>query len=263
MKKSMKLLVALLVLTMATFMMAGCGRTVKVGTGTDSKNQDNKSEKETSKNKLFDIADDDSDDDSDDDEEETTKKNSSKNNSSDDNSSKNNSSKNNTSKNDTSDKNSSANTSSWKSYSGDGYSIKLSSDWSKSRGSSAVDIAFAYDGATVNDDFTENINVVIQDLTGYDLDLESYKDLSLDQYDDLDYEVEDIYKKTIDGAKGYFCKVTCVESGINCVILQYFTVLDNNAYVFTFASDEDDFYDLEDEVMGIFETIEFDNVKGA
>ena len=250
MRKSMKLLATMLVLSMVMFLMAGCGRSVKVGTSDNSKTQDKKSDKDSSKDKLFDITDDDSDDDSDDDyysdddEEETTKKNSSKNNSSKKN-------------------NSSSNTSSWKSYSGDGYSIKLSSDWSKTKGSSAVDIAFAYDGTSQNDDFAENINVVVQDLTGYDLDLESYKDLSMDQYAELDYNVDDIYKKTIDGAKGYFCKVSCEESGINCVILQYFTVIGDNAYVFTFASDEDDFDDLEDEVMEIYETIEFDNVKGA
>lgn len=264
MRKSMKLLATMLVLSMVMFLMAGCGRSVKVGTSDNSKTQDKKSDKDSSKDKLFDITDDDSDDDSDDDyysdddEEETTKKNSSKNNSSKNNSSKDSSSKDNSSK----KNNSSSNTSSWKSYSGDGYSIKLSSDWSKTKGSSAVDIAFAYDGTTQNDDFAENINVVVQDLTGYDLDLESYKDLSMDQYAELDYNVDDIYKKTIDGAKGYFCKVSCEESGINCVILQYFTVIGDNAYVFTFASDEDDFDDLEDEVMEIYETIEFDNVKG-
>ena len=244
MRKSMKLLATMLVLSMVMFLMAGCGRSVKVGTSDNSKTQDKKSDKDSSKDKLFDITDDDSDDDSDDDyysdddEEETTKKNSSKNNSSKNNSSKDSSSK-------------------------DNSSIKLSSDWSKTKGSSAVDIAFAYDGTSQNDDFAENINVVVQDLTGYDLDLESYKDLSMDQYAELDYNVDDIYKKTIDGAKGYFCKVSCEEPGNNCVILQYFTVIGDNAYVFTFASDEDDFDDLEDEVMEIYETIEFDNVKGA
>ncbi|MCI5602942.1 MAG: hypothetical protein MR361_05550 [Clostridiales bacterium] len=272
MRKSMKLLATMLVLSMVMFLMAGCGRSVKVGTSTNSKTQDKKSDKDSSKDKLFDITDDDLDDDpdddddyySDDDEEETTKKNSSKSNSSKNNSSKDSSSKDNSSKNNSSKKNnSSSNTSSWKSYSGDGYSIKLSSDWSKTKGSSAVDIAFSYDGTSQNDDFAENINVVVQDLTGYDLDLESYKDLSMDQYAELDYNVDDIYKKTIDGAKGYFCKVSCEEPGNNCVILQYFTVIGDNAYVFTFASDEDDFDDLEDEVMEIFETIEFDNVKGA
>lgn len=274
----MKLLATMLVLSMVMFLMAGCGRSVKVGTSANSNKQDKKSDKNSSKDKIFDITDDDMDDDSDydlDDEKETTKKNnssknnssknnSSKDNSSKDNSSKDNSSKDNSSKNNSSKKNNStSNTSSWKSYSGDGYSVKLSSDWSKTKGSSAVDIAFTYNGTGLNDDFAENINVVVQDLKGYDLDLESYKDLSMDQYAELDYNVDDIYKKTIDGAKGYFCKVSGEESGINCSILQYFTVIGDNAYVFTFAADEDDFDNLEDEVMEIYETIEFDNVKGA
>jgi outer membrane biogenesis lipoprotein LolB len=263
MRKRMKLLATMLVLSMVMFLMAGCGRSVKVGTSANSDKQDKKSDKNSSKDKIFDITDDDIDDDSDydlDDEEETTKKSSSsKNNSSKNNSSKDNSSKDNSSK----KNNSTSNTSSWKSYSGDGYSVKLSSDWSKTKGSSVVDIAFTYNGTGLNGDFAENINVVVQDLKGYDLDLESYKDLSMDQYAELDYNVDDIYKKTIDGAKGYFCKVSGEESGINCSILQYFTVIGDNAYVFTFAADEDDFDNLEDEVMEIYETIEFDNVKGA
>lgn len=272
MRKSMKLLVTMLVLSMVMFLMAGCGRSVKVGTSTNSKTQDKKSDKNSSKDKLFDITDDDLDDDSDDDddyysdddEEETTKKNSSKSNSSKNNSSKDSSSKDNSSKNNSSKKNnSSSNTSSWKSYSGDGYSIKLSSDWSKTKGSSAVDITFAYDGASQDDDYEEKINAFVQELDVYDLDIESYKDILLERYDTLDYDVDDIYKKTIDGVKGYICEGSGEDSGINCVFLQYFTVIGDNAYVFTFASDEDDFDDLEDEVMEIFETIEFDNVKGA
>ena len=265
----MKLLATMLVLSMVMFLMAGCGRSVKVGTSANSNKQDKKSDKNSSKDKIFDITDDDSEYDSDDEEDTTKKSSSSKNSSSKNNSSKNNSSKNNSSKDNSSKDNSSkknnstSNTSSWKSYSGDGYSVKLSSDWSKTKGSSAVDIAFIYNGTGLNDDFAENINVVVQDLKGYDLDLESYKDLSMDQYAELDYNVDDIYKKTIDGAKGYFCKVSGEESGINCSILQYFTVIGDNAYVFTFAADEDDFDNLEDEVMEIYETIEFDNVKGA
>ena len=105
------------------------------------------------------------------DEEETTKKSSSSKN----NSSKNNSSKDNSSKDNSSKKNiSTSNTSSWKSYSGDGYSGKLSSDWAKTKGSSVVDIAFTYNGTGLNDDLAEKINVVVHDLKGYDLDLESY-----------------------------------------------------------------------------------------
>ena len=73
----MKLLATMLVLSMVMFLMAGCGRSVKVGTSANSNKQDKKSDKNSSKDKIFDITDDDDSDYDSDDEEETTKKSSS------------------------------------------------------------------------------------------------------------------------------------------------------------------------------------------
>lgn len=47
------------------------------------------------------------------------------------------------------------------------------------------------------------------------------------------------------------------------LMAQYFTVIDDSAYIFTFAADEDGFDELEDEVIDIYNTIEFKSVSGA
>lgn len=232
MRKCKNIIVSVIVLSMALCMMAGCTRTAKVKV-TDSKDNEETEEKTVNKAE-YDQTFDTKDGLTDDEEETTTKKSSSKNNNS---------------------KNNDLDMSDWKEYEGSNYSIKLSEDWLEVNYSGA-ELAFTYP-ETSKDDFSESINVVVQDLSSYDLDLESYKDLSLKQYEDLEYNIDDVYKKTIDGQKGYCFKVSCEQRGVQCKVFQFFTIIDEKAYVFTFAADVDSYSELEDEVTIIFESIEF------
>ena len=145
----------------------------------------------------------------------------------------------------------------WKKYSGTGYSLYIDdSKWTKMN-ASGTELGFAHLGTSANG-FSENINTIVQDTSGYDLDLEGYKDLSLEQYDQLGYTLISIKEMTVNGQKGYYVITSTEENDIVCMCAQYFTMIDKDAYVFTFVADEDDFEDMEDEVIEIFETIEFE-----
>lgn len=223
-------MLGIMVLSLSMFALSGCRSvTVKSGSYIDEK-------KTTEEKSTKDTSDDDKDyiyDDGEDDEEKET----------------------------TTKKNNSSSKTDWKSYSGTNYSFKLSSDWTKTTNASA-ELAFSHLG-TASDGFAENINVIVQDLSSYDIDLEGYKDLSLQQFEDLGYELESIKSMKVNGVKGYYCVTSVYESGIECYMAQYFTVIDDSAYIFTFAADEDGFDELEDEVIDIYNTIEFKSVSGA
>lgn len=143
----------------------------------------------------------------------------------------------------------------WSEYYGTGYSISLSSDWIEKSDVEGTELGFAHFGTSA-DGFTENINALTQDTSSFDMDLDDYKDISLQQYKQLGYDVIDISSKTVNGKKGYYLTTTVEQSGTTCYLAQWFTLVDDTAYVFTFAGDEDGFDELENEVIEIFETIE-------
>lgn len=79
----------------------------------------------------------------------------------------------------------------WEEYYGLGYSLKLSPEW-KEIEYEGMELSFVH-SSTAADGTVENINTVTQDISEYDLDLESYLDLSLQQYEEMG-EVKDIYR---------------------------------------------------------------------
>lgn len=137
-------------------------------------------------------------------------------------------------------------------YSGKGYTIAVGSGWSK-LSSSTGNLQFSHMGTATNG-FAENINVTTQDTSAYDIDLDGYKDISMEQYKQLGYAVTKTNKMTINGNDGYYLEIDGVQSGVDFKIMQFFTLKDDTAYIVTFASDETDYEGLKEEVMNIFNT---------
>lgn len=234
MKKKINVLIGVAVLLMSLFSFTGCGSSATIkGASDTTEEKTTTEEKKTTEDDLdydYDTPTKNTYDD-DDDEDETTKKTSSE-----------------------------QIHSTWDLCSGDGYTFEISLDWTSSKNANS-DVVYSHLG-TATDGFTENLNVVIQDTSSYNLDLESYKDLSLEQFDELGYNLEECKHMTVNGVKGYYCETTVKQSGIDCYVAQYFTLIDDVAYVFTFAADEDGYDELIDEVIEIFETIKFEDVSG-
>lgn len=143
----------------------------------------------------------------------------------------------------------------FKSYDNSGYSISLPTDWGKTDNKNA-DIAFLYKSSD-NDFFTENITVIIQDLDTYDYTLDTYKELSVSQYEELGYEIDECKKVTLDENECYSITSHSENDGKNIYCKQIFTLLNKKAYLFTFAAEEKDFKTLSDEIDAIFDTIKF------
>lgn len=137
------------------------------------------------------------------------------------------------------------------------FSINYPADWkldqSGSMGSSFI-IFSPQEGE--NDIFSENVNLVEQDLTGYNFDLDQYTDLSMDQLSQMltNFELKmsnripstpPRHKLIYHGQQGqYFLTFT-----------QYFWVIGNNAYVLTFTTDRnqyDKYQKVGDQIMSSF-----------
>ena len=139
----------------------------------------------------------------------------------------------------------------WIEYQGNGYTISLSNDWTE------ADIPRAEHGFVYQGDKKKNINVMIQDLTAYHLDLEGYKALSLNQSKQYGLAVEEINPMKVDGMDGYYMVTTKEDDDHVYYLQQYFTVIDQAAFLFTFTTDEDGYHKLGDEVSDIFAGITF------
>jgi hypothetical protein len=245
MKKNIRFTIGSLAIALSVLGLSGCGKSVTINF--DSANSEIESEKQTTTKSSAENSD----------EEETTKKSSKKTTEYDEEEeTTKKSSKKTTDSYDDDDDTSTGSKSNWKTYSGTGYTIELGSDWTKTT-NAAAELAFTHLGSST-DGFSENINVIVQDISAYDLDLESYLEMSLEQYEQLEYDVISYKHMTVNGVKGYYCVISTEVNSITCYISQYFTVIDDAAYVFTFAADEDGFDELEDEVKDIYKTIEFE-----
>lgn len=242
MRKNIKYLVCLLAMIIVMAGMTGCGdRTETVKKETESKEDSNK-DKDDDKDADKDKDDNkDTDKDKDDDKDVNKDKDDNKDTDKD--------------KDEEVDGEIKSDVSDWEEYSGTGYSFKLSSSWEKTDNASA-ELAFVHT-STAADGFAENINTMTQDVSAFDVDLESYLDISLEQYETLGYEVVDYKHMTVDGVKGYYCITSAEVQSVKCYVSQYFTIIDDTAYIFTFASDSDGFNELEEEVKDIYRTIKF------
>lgn len=143
----------------------------------------------------------------------------------------------------------------FKDYEQTGYSISLPTSWGKTENKNA-DIAFLYKSSD-NDFFTENITAIIQDLDTYDYTLETYKELSVSQYEELGYEIDECSKITVDDNECYSITSHSENDGKNIYCKQVFTLRDKKAYLFTFSAEEKDFNKLSDEADAIFDSIKF------
>ena len=142
-------------------------------------------------------------------------------------------------------------------YDKPGYTISLPDDWAKTENKNAS-LAFLYKSSK-NDYFTENITALVQDLDTYDYTLDSYKDVSVSQYQELGYTIEECEKVTINETECYSITSYSKNDDKKIFCKQLFTLRNKKAYLFTFAAEEKDFKELSDEVDAIFDTITFND----
>jgi hypothetical protein len=129
----------------------------------------------------------------------------------------------------------------WKTLDGPDYSVQYPFQWELSQNGQMGTSFVLFAPQESNEDlFKENVNLLIQDLTGYDLDLDKYTDLTLDQIKTMITNSSLIESKRLKkGLEEYQHLIyTGDQSVFNLQFEQYFWVKNNKAFILTFTSEQ-------------------------
>ncbi|MFY7787543.1 MAG: PsbP-related protein [Thermoflexibacteraceae bacterium] len=132
----------------------------------------------------------------------------------------------------------------WKILKNADYSIQYPPDWELNQ-SGQMGTSFAIFSPLENDkdQFKENVNLLIQDLTAYKLNLNKYVEISEEQVEKMITNSALIESKRVKTEKGEYHKMIYTgEQGVfHLKFEQYFWIIDNKAFVLTFTSERDKF----------------------
>lgn len=132
----------------------------------------------------------------------------------------------------------------WKSIVESNYSIEYPDNWelNKSGQMGSTFVLFS-PLSSKQDKFKDNVNLIIQDLTGYNLDLDKYVKISEGQIKTLITNGEILENQRITTETIEFQKVIYTgKQGIyNLKFEQYFWVIGNNAFILTLTCEENQF----------------------
>lgn len=132
----------------------------------------------------------------------------------------------------------------WKTLDENGYSIQYPSDWQLDN-SGQMGTSFILFSALVSDkdQFKENVNLLVQDLTGYNLDLDKYVEISENQIKTMVTDGNLILSNRLNkGGKEFQKTMYTGSQGIfKLKFEQYYWVIGNKAYVLTLTCEQSQF----------------------
>jgi len=137
----------------------------------------------------------------------------------------------------------------WKTLNQTTYSIQYPSTWelnqSRERGTSFI----LFSPLESNEDkFKENVNLLVQDLTGHNIDLNKYAEISEGQVKTMITNSTLIESKRIkNGSDEYHKMIYTGDQGVfHLKFEQYYWVANEKAYILTFTSEQDKFADFKE-----------------
>lgn len=150
----------------------------------------------------------------------------------------------------------------WETYSKDGYSIQFPKDWQLNKeGQMGSEFAIFAPAESEIDKFRENVNLVIQDVSAYNLDLNAYAELSEKQITDMftGAQILESGKKQNNDKSFYKMAFTATQGIFQLKFIQYYWVENKKAYVLTFTAEENKFDTFWNEGEKIMNSFVFNN----
>lgn len=144
--------------------------------------------------------------------------------------------------------------SNWDSINEDTYQIKYPSNWDVNKsGQMGTSFILSSRQSNKEDNFKENVNLIIQDITAYNLNLDQYVAISEEQINTLITEGKIILteRKQKDGEEYHRVIYTGKQGIYNLKFEQYYWVIENQAFILTLTCEKDEF----DKYQEIGETI--------
>jgi hypothetical protein len=133
---------------------------------------------------------------------------------------------------------------SWKSLTQDLYSIKYPSSWTSDTSKSlGVDLILYSEQKSAEDNFTENINVLIQDLAGYNMDLDKYTEISKEQIKPMIQTARIIISERVTSGSEPYHRIVYLanQGGYKLKFEQHYYVKNKKAFVLTLTCEKDQF----------------------
>ena len=132
----------------------------------------------------------------------------------------------------------------WKSFTENNYSIQYPNDWELDKsGQLGTSFVLLSPFSSQQDKFKENVNLLIQDISGYDLTLDQYVEISDSQIKKMATDGKLIESKRIkaDGFESQKVIYKANQQGFNLKFEQVYWVIGDNAYVLTLSCEETQF----------------------
>ncbi len=136
----------------------------------------------------------------------------------------------------------------------DNFKIKYPENWKLDTSGQMNSSFILFSPKTDDDLFVENINLIIQDLSGQNLDLESYSELSENQIKSMVPNSKLIENKKVNNHKEVVWSGYVTNNDLK--FKQYYYVIDNKAYVLTFSaleSEYDNYLKIGTEILNSFQ----------
>jgi serine/threonine-protein kinase len=137
----------------------------------------------------------------------------------------------------------------WKTLEENAYSIQYPPEWELDK-NGQMNTHFVLFSPLVShqDHFSENINLIIQDLSGLSIDLERYTEISEEQIKTLIDNSIILKNDRIKNNSEEYQRVlfTGDQGNFHLIFEQHYYVWDNKAYVLTFTCEESNYKDYQD-----------------
>ncbi len=137
----------------------------------------------------------------------------------------------------------------WKTLEQSNYSIQYPSSWTPNEnGQLGMKFIILSPKESPQDKFSENVNLLIQDLTGENVDLNKYVEISENQIKTLATNLDFIESKRIkSGTSEYHRLIYSADQGIfHLKYEQFYLVNKESVYVLTFTSEQNKFTDFKE-----------------
>lgn len=137
------------------------------------------------------------------------------------------------------------------------FSMEYPVDWTVDRDNPGVVVMFL-SPLSDGDEFSENVNVVVEDLGGADVTLEEYIELALAQLEPAigNFSLNNQFGDVMGGVDSWILTYTGTESGLDITWVQEIAIFEGQAYVFTYTG-TDEYLDYRPYAIAMFHSVDF------
>ncbi len=136
----------------------------------------------------------------------------------------------------------------WKILDDEKYSIHFPGDWELNQSDQFGTSFFLFSPLGADDQFRENVNLIIEDLTGLQIDLDAYTELADGQLKTVigEFNLLESKRKKANGQSYHMVLYTGTIDGMSLKIAQHFYVANEKAYVLTFTGEREHFDEFQE-----------------